>query len=141
MKKMMNRAFGFTMAGIFAGAFYREFTKFLGYTGETTMSVMHTHLFALGAIFSFILLLLTKTFDLSDYKNLERDYNLYTLSVIGVVLMMFARGVLPVLDIEVTRAIDMSISGISGVIHIGITIVMFMLFNGIRKSVNKQVEA
>ena len=35
------------MAG---GVFYREFTKFNGYTGVTALGKVHTHLFLLGML-------------------------------------------------------------------------------------------
>ena len=40
-----------------AGVFYREFTKFNGYTGETALSYVHTHLFVLG-MFAFLVIAL-----------------------------------------------------------------------------------
>ena len=33
------------------GVFYREFTKFSGFAGRTSLSFLHTHYFALGMVF------------------------------------------------------------------------------------------
>ena len=42
------------------GVFYREFTKFSGFTGKTALYVVHTHYFLLGMVFFLLLLLLEK---------------------------------------------------------------------------------
>lgn len=36
------------------GVFYREFTKFSGFAGRTSLSFLHTHYFALGMVFFLI---------------------------------------------------------------------------------------
>ena len=43
------------------GVFYREFTKFSGFAGRTSLSFLHTHYFALGMVFFLIQMLLEKT--------------------------------------------------------------------------------
>ena len=48
MKKLIHTAMTYSIAAIAAGVFYREFTKFNGYTGETVLRYIHVHLFALG---------------------------------------------------------------------------------------------
>ena len=46
MKKLINTAFGYAIASMAFGVFYREFTKWNGFTGKTTLAVNHLHLFA-----------------------------------------------------------------------------------------------
>ena len=71
MKKIYE--YGFVVSAIFAmagGVFYREFTKFNGFTGRTTLGVVHTHYFLLGMVFFLLLLLLEKNFSL--YRGKDR---------------------------------------------------------------------
>ena len=51
------------------GVFYREFTKFSGFAGRTSLSFLHTHYFALGMVFFLILMLLEKTFAFSSRNS------------------------------------------------------------------------
>ena len=60
MKRYMNTALLYAVFAMAGGVFYREFTKFNGFTGKTTLSVVHTHYFLLGMVFFLLLLLLEK---------------------------------------------------------------------------------
>lgn len=62
------------------GVFYREFTKFSGFAGRTSLSFLHTHYFALGMVFFLILMLLEKTFAFSSPKQREVPAGLSTRS-------------------------------------------------------------
>lgn len=48
MKRYMNAALLYAVLAMAGGVFYREFTKFTGFTAKTTLSVIHTHYFMLG---------------------------------------------------------------------------------------------
>ena len=48
MKKLLNTAFIYALAAMAGGVFYREFTKFNGFSGRTALGLVHTHLFLLG---------------------------------------------------------------------------------------------
>lgn len=50
MKKLINIAFGYALAAMAGGVFYREFTKFNGFAARTALGVVHTHLFLLGCV-------------------------------------------------------------------------------------------
>ena len=58
MKRYMNLALVYSILAMAGGVFYREFTKFCGFAGKTTLSVVHTHYFLLGMVFFLLLLLL-----------------------------------------------------------------------------------
>ena len=45
MKKLVSWAFGYAIAGMAGGVFYREFTKFNGFTDRTALSVVHTRFY------------------------------------------------------------------------------------------------
>ncbi len=134
-KKAFNIGFVFLIVGIFAGAFYREFTKFLAYSGPTSMSIMHTHLLSLGTFMFMILGLLFKTYNIKDSKKLNLLLNGYLISVIVTVSTMFLRGLYQVMGWELTKVVNASISGISGLAHILLTISIIWIFNIIRKSI------
>ena len=53
MKKLINVSMIYMIAALVAGVFYRELTKFNQFTGKTTLSVTHTHLFILGVFVFF----------------------------------------------------------------------------------------
>ena len=53
MKRLLNTAIGYFNAASAAGVFYREFTKWNGFTGKTTLGFVHTHLFVLGMFLFF----------------------------------------------------------------------------------------
>lgn len=50
MKRYMNMALLYAVLAMVGGVFYREFTKFNGFTAKTTLSVVHTHYFLLGMV-------------------------------------------------------------------------------------------
>ncbi|MEG2097890.1 MAG: DUF2871 family protein, partial [Pseudoflavonifractor sp.] len=50
MKKMMNLSFLYAILAMVGGVFYREFTKFNGFSGRSTLGFVHGHLFLLGMV-------------------------------------------------------------------------------------------
>ena len=65
-KRYANFAFIYAIAAMAFGVFYREFTKFNGFTAKTALSVVHTHYFLLGVVFFLLLLLLEKNFSFTS---------------------------------------------------------------------------
>lgn len=65
MKRYINSALLYAVLAMAGGVFYREFTKFNGFTAKTTLSVVHTHYFLLGMVVFLLLLLLEKSFSFS----------------------------------------------------------------------------
>ena len=57
MKKLWNTSMIYLILALAGGVFYREFSKFHGYTGRTTLAYVHTHLLVLG-MFLFLLTIL-----------------------------------------------------------------------------------
>ena len=51
MKKCVNLALIYAAAGFAGGVFYREFTKWNGFDGVTSLGKVHTHLLLLGMMF------------------------------------------------------------------------------------------
>ena len=63
MKKLLNTAFIYALAAMAGGVFYREFTKFNGFSGRTALGLVHTHLFLLGTVFFLLAALFSKELD------------------------------------------------------------------------------
>ena len=61
LKKLSNTAFIYTVLALVVGVVYREYTKLSGFTGQTNLSLLHTHLFTLGMMFFLIVLALEVT--------------------------------------------------------------------------------
>lgn len=115
------------------GVFYREFTKFSGFAGRTSLSFLHTHYFALGMVFFLIQMLLEKTFAFSS-RNSGKFLLVYQLGLNITGLGFFLRGMSQVLGNELSRGMDASISGISGIGHILLGISMLSLLLQVRRA-------
>ena len=79
MRKLKNAAHVYMVLGLLSGVFYREFTRFNDFTGKTQLSVVHTHVLALGMLAFLIVLALDKQFQLNtlrgraDFQALMRE--------------------------------------------------------------------
>lgn len=130
MKKMINIAFSYGIAAMAGGVFYREFTKFNGFDGRTSLAFVHTHLFLLGMIMFLITALFVGNLkDLCRSKKWKAFMVVYNIGVPVTALMLLIRGVVQVLGIKASAALDASISGIAGIGHIltGVGIVLLFL--------------
>ena len=128
MKRIAKLSFFYSMLGLFLGAFYREFTKINDFTGKTVLSGLHPHVLVLGAFFLLIVLLLEKSFKLTKNKNFNKFFITYNIGLLLTIIMMFIRGCVEVLNLEISTVIDSSISGIAGLGHIIMTIAYILFF-------------
>ena len=114
--------------------FYREFTKFNGYTGETALSYVHTHLFVLG-MFAFLVIALfgCQKPELFKQSTFKKFFTLYNISLPFMAVMLLVRGVVQVQGAELTKAADAMISGFAGISHILIGIAVLVLFRSLKK--------
>ena len=134
-KRYANMAIVYAVIAMVFGVFYREFTKFSDFTGQTRLSVMHTHYFLLGMIFFLVLMLAEKIFAFSD-RNAGRFLIVYHVGLNVTGLGFLLRGLTQVWGTELSRGLDASISGIAGIGHIltGVSIILLLL--KIRKCVS-----
>ena len=121
--------------GIAAGVFYREFTKFHGYTGNTALSAVHPHFFVLG-MFLFLMLafLCRKEESLLQNVTFRRFFILYNISLPFMACTMLARGIIQVMEITLSKSMNAMVSGIAGVSHILITVSLVLLFISLKKA-------
>lgn len=134
MKKLWNTAFGYFLAAMAAGVFYREFTKFNGFTGRTTLAFAHVHLMVLGTLVFLFLGLAAKVTNLTEQKGFHIFCIIYNIALFFMVAMMIVRGIYQTLGTELSRGVDASISGIAGLSHIAIAGALIYLFMIFRKT-------
>ncbi len=132
IKRCADRALAYAVTAMACGVFYREFTKFSHFTGQTRLAVLHTHYFLLGMFFFLVLMLAEKAFSFSG-QNTGRVLAVYQagLNITGLGFLM--RGLTQVLGTPLSRAMDASVSGIAGIGHILMGVCMILLLLEIRK--------
>lgn len=133
MKMIVNVAFGYLIAGLLAGLYYRELTKAQDFTGQTQLSVLHTHLLTLGVVFLLAVLALEKLFQLTSSTQFSWFFGLFNAGLILTTTMMGVHGTLTVLDKDVSPAI----SGIAGLGHILMTIGFVLFFVALRTRIKE----
>ncbi|MGO5021638.1 DUF2871 domain-containing protein [Lawsonibacter sp. LCP25S3_G6] len=134
MKRYMNLALLYAVLAMVGGVFYREFTKFNGFTAKTTLGVVHTHYFLLGMVFFLLLLLLEKSFSFTDAKT-GRILAAYQVGLNLTAVMFVVRGVTQVLGTTLSSGMDAAISGIAGIGHILLGISLVLVLMQIKRSV------
>lgn len=129
MKKYLNISLVYAIAAMAGGVFYREFTKFQGYTGVTALGKVHAHLFLLGMLVFLVAALYAARYDLETVKTFRAFLWTYNLGVPLSAVMLLVRGVTQVMGMNLSAAADASISGIAGIGHIltGTGIILLIL--------------
>ena len=135
MKRYMNSALLYAILAMAGGVFYREFTKFNGFTTKTTLSVVHTHYFLLGMVFFLLLLALEKNLSFTGAKT-GRVLLTYHIGLNLTAVMLVARGVTQVVGAELSKGADAAISGMAGIGHILLGVSLVLLLLRIRLSVS-----
>lgn len=137
MKRYMNAALLYAILAMVGGVFYREFTKFQGFTGKTTLSVVHTHYFLLGMVFFLMLLLLEKNFSFTSAKT-GRAVLVYHIGLNLTSVMFVLRGIVQVLGTQLSSGMNAAISGIAGIGHILLGISLVLLLIQVKRGVSAQ---
>lgn len=135
MKRYMNLSLLYTVLGLAGGVFYREFTKFNGFTGKTVLAVVHTHYLVLGMVFFLLLLILEKNFAFTGERT-EKKIIVYNAGLNVTALVFLVKGILQTLGTELSSGVSGVIAGTAGIGHIllGVTLVLIIL--DVRKSVS-----
>ena len=129
MKKYLNYSLAYAIAAMAGGVFYREFTKFNGYSGITALGKVHTHLFLLGMLVFLVVALYGAHNDLGKLKTFRAFLWVYNIGVPLTAIMLVVRGVAQVRGMALSDAANASISGIAGIGHIltGSGIILLLL--------------
>ena len=133
MKKYLNFSLIYAVAAMAGGVFYREFTKFNGFTGVTALGKVHVHLFVLGMLVFLLVALFADRMDLAGQKTFRLFLRLYNIGLPLTDVMMAVRGVTQVLGLSLSRGASASISGIAGIGHI-LTGVGLVLLTALKKA-------
>lgn len=134
MKRYINTALLYAILAMVGGVFYREFTKFNGFVGKTTLAVVHTHYFLLGMVLFLLLLLLEKSFSFTGPKT-GRALAVYHIGLNLTAVMLLVRGVLQVLGTTLSAGMNGAVSGLAGMGHILLGVGLVLLLLQIRRSV------
>lgn len=134
MKRYMNMALLYAVLAMAGGVFYREFTKFNGFTGKTSLGVVHTHYFLLGMVFFLLLLVLEKNFSFTAAST-ARVLTVYHVGLNLTAVMFVVRGVTQVLGTPLSSGASAAISGIAGIGHILLGVSLVLVLVQIRRSV------
>ena len=128
-KKYFNLALIYATAAMIGGVFYREFTKWNGFTGATALGKVHTHLFILGMLVFLLVALFSQSMDLEKQKTFRTFMKIYNIGLPILSIMMVVRGVIQVLEFDISSRANSAISGVAGVGHVlvGIGIVLLLL--------------
>ena len=135
MKRYMNSALLYAVLAMAGGVFYREFTRFNGFTARTTLSVVHTHYFLLGLVFFLLLVVLEKSLSFTGEKT-GRALAVYHIGLNLTAVMLAVRGVTQVMGTSLSRGADAAISGMAGIGHILLGVSLVLLLLQIRRSVS-----
>ncbi|WP_028044468.1 DUF2871 domain-containing protein [Candidatus Stoquefichus massiliensis] len=128
MKKLLKVSLIYVILALIGGVFYREFTKFNGFTGVTRLADIHVHLMVLGTFMFMILALFAQRTQLLEAKKFKLFMILYNIGLGLTVIMMSVRGITQVLAMNLSKGLDASISGMAGIGHIllGISLILLM---------------
>lgn len=142
INRYIKTSFYYAILGLIGGVFYREFTKFNGVNGGTSLAFIHVHTLILGMIFFLVLALFETKLHMSSFKEFKLfniSYNFGLLITIGVFLV---RGITEVLESNISRGLDKALSGIGGIGHIFLTvglITMLIILNKSSKKFDKEL--
>ena len=139
MKRYINTALLYSILAMVGGVFYREFTKFSGFSGKTALAVVHTHYFLLGMVFFLLLLVLEKSFAFSGPKT-GRALALYHAGLNLTAVMLAVRGVTQVRGLSLTAGMNAALSGMAGIGHILLGFGLILLLLQLRAKVMSLAE-
>jgi len=131
-KRFINTAIVYAILAMVGGIFFREYTKAIGFDGDTTLSVVHTHYFTLGMMMFLLLALLDKNFAFSGGKHMGAWLVTYQVGLNITVLGLVVRGLADAQNAVLSAGMDASISGISGLGHITLGVSMLVILFSIR---------
>lgn len=138
MKRLINTSIFYMFISLFSGVFYREFTKINEFIGVTALSYTHVHGFMLGMFAFLMLILFDKQFNITSSKRFNSFYYFYNIGLIGMIIMMYVRGIVQVLGSDLSKALDASISGVAGLTHILFSIGLVKLLYLIKSQIKKE---
>ncbi len=132
--QLLSSVTAYTVLGLAAGLFYREFTKANGYPEGLMgqLGLAHTHILTLGMIVLLIVLALERSFSLSSSRLFRWFFWIYNAGVVLTSSMLVWHGMLQVQSLESSKMI----AGLAGLGHMlvgaGFVLLLLSLFSRIR---------
>nr|WP_120491576.1 DUF2871 domain-containing protein [Corynebacterium lactis] len=139
MRKLFTAAAVYLGLGLFAGLFYREFTRAMDFTEQTQLNTLHTHLFVLGTFFFLIALGLDKAFNFSSLKGFSGWFVLHNVGIVWTIGFMVANGIVHV--VSGPEAWGAMYAGMAGIGHIILTVSFIQFFVLLNKALKKEESA
>lgn len=135
LRMLLGAVTAYTLVGLAAGLFYREFTKLNGYTEgmHGQLGLAHTHILTLGVIVLLIVMALEKVFDLSGSRLFRWFFWIYNAGVVISAAGLVWHGMLQVLGEESSKMI----AGIAGTGHMLLGAGFVLLLLMLRKAVSR----
>lgn len=136
LRLLLAAAAVYVVVGLAAGLFYRELTKLNGFEEGMPgqLGLAHTHLLALGALVSLIVLALEKSFRLSTSRLFPWFFWIYNAGVVLTGAMLVWHGTLQVLGAESSKMI----AGIAGAGHMLVGAGFVLLLLSLRASIRRE---
>lgn len=131
VKILVNSAFGYAVAGLASGLYYRELTKAQDFDGPTQLSIVHTHFLVLGVLFLLIVAVFERLLVLSASPLFRWFSGTFHAGLILTVSMQLVHGTMQVFGKEASAAI----SGIAGIGHVLLTVAFVVFFLVLRSAV------
>ena len=94
MKRYLNLSLIYAIAAMAGGVFYREFTKYNGFTGVTALGKVHVHLFLLGMFMFLIVALFASRCELTGFKSFRVFLCTYNAGVVGIGHILTGAGII-----------------------------------------------
>lgn len=138
MKKIMNTSLIYFVLAMAGGVFYREFTKWNGYTEPTTLGVLHVHLLVLGTGVFLLTALFAKVTKLEKNSLFKKFFVLYNIALPFMVVMMLIRGIVQVLAIDLGKMGNGMLSGFAGLSHIGMLAALLMFLIAVKGEMTRE---
>jgi hypothetical protein len=129
MRKIYVAALVYMIVGLISGLYYRELTRANDFTGDSQLSVVHTHILALGMLFFLVVLALEQLFTLTAGSLFTAFFWVYNAGLALTVSLMVVRGTVTVLGHDAGAALD----GLSGLGHVTITLGLVLFFVNLAK--------
>lgn len=129
MRKILNASFAYAIAAMAGGVFYREYTRLIGFEGQTNLAVVHTHLFALGMLFLLVAALAERVLGLTASRRFRAFWATYNTGVSITAVALFVRGLAQAGAFAASAGMNGALSGMAGIGHIltGVGLVLFFL--------------
>ncbi len=133
MKKYINIALIYAVVGLLSGLAYREIIKLTGFTGQTSLNLVHTHLFTLGMFLFMIVALFAQHHELEKIKSFRVFLVTYHIGLPLSTIMLAVRGMTQVLEMDLSKAVNASIAGLAGISHILVSVGIISLLLALKK--------